>query len=177
MEISTIFGLPAHPLFVHLPVVGIPLMALAVIAYIVLPARPNWLFWTAGALSVVVPLATVLTASSGEQLQSMLPAEDQHSSLVSRHVELGEQTEYIVIAFAALALAYLALDWWRRNRVTEPHQMQPRFAGRANTLGRLIVVIGVAAILAGSVATVWDVRTGHAGAQSSWEDVAAESGS
>ena len=33
MEISTIFGLPAHPLFVHLPVVGIPLMALAVIAF------------------------------------------------------------------------------------------------------------------------------------------------
>jgi hypothetical protein len=35
----------------------------------------------------------------------------------------------------------------------------------------LVLGLGIAAIIAGSVATVWDVRTGHAGAKSSWEDV------
>ncbi len=177
MEITTFFGLPAHPLLVHLPVIGIPLMALAVIAYVVIPAKPRWLFAAAGVLSVIVPIATVLTAGSGERLQSMLPVEDRHSSLVSRHAELGEQTEFIVIGFAAIALSFLVLDWWRRNRATEPQPAHARVDGRASGISRLIIVLGVAAILAGSAATVWDVRTGHAGARSSWEDVAAEPGS
>ena len=40
MEIETFFGLPAHPLMVHLPVVLIPL---AGIIAIVFAFRPAWL--------------------------------------------------------------------------------------------------------------------------------------
>lgn len=174
MEITTVFGLPAHPLFVHVPVVGIPLMVIAVIAYILLPWKPTWLFWASGVLTVMVTAGTVLTAGSGEQLESMLSAEDSGSPLISRHAALGEQTEYLVIAFAGFALAYLALDWWRRRQIGSEASVDvaPMFThGRARTL---LLGLGIAAIIAGSAASVWDVRTGHAGAKSSWEDVVAE---
>ena len=36
MEISSISGVPAHPLFVHIPVVGIPLVALLFLAYVII---------------------------------------------------------------------------------------------------------------------------------------------
>jgi hypothetical protein len=171
MEFGTIFGLPAHPLFVHIPVVGIPLMALAVMAYVLVPSKPAWLFWTSGALTVLVTIATVLTAGSGEKLEAMLPAEDEGSALIHTHAELGEQTEIIVIIFAGLALTYLALDWWRRRSPNSSETSTHQSVLTPGRLRSLVLGLGIAAIIAGSVATVWDVRTGHAGAKSSWEDV------
>ena len=177
MEIGTLFNLPAHPLIVHIPVIGIPLMVLAVIAYMVVPSKPTWLFWASGILTTIVAIATVAAAGSGEQLEEMLPQADQGSTLVSRHAALGEQTEFIVLAFAGVALAYLALDWWRRRRGTDASGIQiSRIHLRATSVNRLLTVLLAAAIIAGSAATVWDVRTGHAGAKSSWEDVVSSSG-
>jgi hypothetical protein len=119
MELSTVFGGPAHPLIVHIPVIGIPLMVLAVLAYIVIPAKPHWLLWTSGFTTVVVTIGTVLATGSGERLENMLPPDDRRSSLIQRHVELGDQTRAIVLVFAALSLVYLALDYWRRRQLAE----------------------------------------------------------
>jgi hypothetical protein len=40
----------------------------------------------------------------------------------------------------------------------------------------LVLVSGIAAVVLGGIATVWDVRTGHAGAKSAWGDVATSDG-
>jgi hypothetical protein len=178
MELSTVFGVPAHPLIVHIPVIGIPLMVLAVLAYIVIPAKPRWLFWTAGSITAVVTLGTVLATGSGEQLESMLPADDRQSSLIQRHVELGDQTRAIVLVFAALAMLYLALDYWKGRQQADRQVVTTATTTSGNRLTsvhKVMLVVGVAAIVAGGLATTWDVRTGHAGAKSAWEDVATES--
>ena len=64
-----LFGLPAHPLLVHVPVVMVPLAALGAIAIVV---RPRWRR-SAGpivlALAFVGGLGTQLAMMSGEDLQ------------------------------------------------------------------------------------------------------------
>src|SRR3954447_4679339 len=116
MGISTISGLPAHPLFVHIPVIGIPITALALLAYILLPARRATLLWVVGVLTIVITGATIIAANSGEQLEAMMSPEDRNSSLVHAHTQLGDQTKTIMIIFAGVTLAYLALDWRRRRQ-------------------------------------------------------------
>src|SRR3954466_11487447 len=64
--IDEAFGLPAHPLLLHVPVVLIPLLVLGTVAVI---ARPAWrerfgLAW--GTLAAVSLAGTVLTAGAGE---------------------------------------------------------------------------------------------------------------
>ena len=115
MGISTISGLPAHPLFIHLPVIGIPVTALALLAYVLLPARRPTLFWVVGALTIGITGATIIAANTGEKLEAMMSPEDRNSALVHKHTQLGDQTQTIVIIFAGVTLAYLALDWWRRR--------------------------------------------------------------
>jgi hypothetical protein len=168
MGISTVSGLPAHPLFVHLPVIGIPLTALALLAYILLPARRATLFWVVGVLTIIVTGATILAANSGEQLESMMSPEDRNSALVHKHTQLGDQTQTIVIIFAGVTLAYLALDWWRRRN--QQSDAAPSSTGSRSLLNTGIVAFAVLALALGSIATVWDVRTGDAGAKAAWHD-------
>lgn len=179
MSIDTIYGLPAHPLFVHIPVVGIPLVALLFVAYLVLPAKREGLFWPTAIGIVFVTIATILAASTGESLEESLPPEDRASSVLHHHTELGDQTRFIVILFAVAALGFLALDWWQR---TQRDTTGAKTAANALTatlaqprVMNLVLGLGILAVLLGSVATVWDVRTGHAGAKSAWGDVGSES--
>jgi len=176
--IDTISGLPAHPLFVHIPVIGIPLVALVFLAYVLLPKKRAGLLWPAIVSIVVVTLATILAASTGESLEEQLPPEDRSSPLLHRHTELGDQTRTIVILFAAAALVYLATEWWKMHRMSSPANdsspISTTLAHPATT--KVIVVLSIVGILLGGLATVWDVRTGHAGAKSAWNDVSGQSG-
>lgn len=179
MGFDTISGLPAHPLFVHIPVVGIPLVALLFLAYLVLPSKRGGLFWPTAVGIVVVTIATILAASTGESLEEKLSPADRASSNLHHHTQLGDQTQTIVILFAVVTLAFLATEWWKmrgssllaNNSPSNP--ISALLANRAMT--KIVLGIGIVGILLGGVATVWDVRTGHAGAKSAWGDVSSES--
>lgn len=72
MEIDRLFGLPAHPLIVHAPVVLIPLIAALALVPIF---RPAWLtrFGLPLAVScVVLSVLCIMAAGSGEKLESHL---------------------------------------------------------------------------------------------------------
>ncbi|CAN5463722.1 hypothetical protein BH09CHL1_BH09CHL1_17990 [soil metagenome] len=179
MGFDTISGLPAHPLVVHIPVVGIPLVALLMVIYVFVPSKRPGLFWPTSIGIVFVTLATIVAASTGESLEESLPRDDRSSALLHRHTELGDQTQTIVIIFAIAALGFLALDWWKRtyrDPSTAPKFLSGLTAKLTNpSVTRLVLGLGVVAVLLGGVATVWDVRTGHAGAKSAWNDVSSES--
>jgi hypothetical protein len=172
MEIKTFFGVPAHPLFIHLAAVGIPIAALAVITYLVFPAKRSSLRIPTAVLTIGVMIGTVLTASSGEQLEEMLPPDDRSSSLLHHHTQLGDQTQTIVIVFTAVALLFLALDWWQQQHAPDVPNSPVGIVARSSRIPTLVIVAGIGAVILGSIATVWDVRTGHAGAKSAWGDVA-----
>ena len=148
MEIDTLFGLPAHPLFVHLPIVLIPLLTIWAIVLAVKPELRERQAKPLAAAVVLVAIATVFAAGAGEQLEKRV-GED---SLVEKHAELGEQTRLIVLIFAAAAIALA---------VAVHRNMQRFLAGLAVTVAIL-----------GLVSTVWVTRTGHAGAKSVWSETA-----
>ena len=143
-----IFGLPAHPLIVHFPVVAIPLMALAVIALI---ARPRWLDTVGPGValfSVATAIATFLATSSGAALSELLDAGER----IDVHRTLGEQLRLIVLVQAVTIVAIVT------NNVTD-------FFQRDHPLHR--VVSGLA-LVTSIVAVIWTIRTGHSGAEQSW---------
>lgn len=166
MEISKIGGIPAHPLFVHIPVMAIPLLALLVIAYVVRPAWRTGLFYPLGGLTIFTMIATLIAAGSGEKLQESLPPEERASSLLHKHTELGDQTKAIVLIFGVVILGYLAIEWYRRQ--VKPPFSLPVSADALKTIGT--VSAGIAIVLS-LVAVTWDIRAGHSGAKSAWSNV------
>ena len=107
---SVLFGLPAHPLLVHLTVVAIPLAALLAMVIAGFPRVPGLIKLTTlvlGALSVaLVPLME----SSGKALEEKVP----DSAAVERHAQLGETLLPWVIGLLIAIVAVLAADRWLR---------------------------------------------------------------
>ena len=165
MDISTIQGIPAHPLLIHIPVIGIPVCALMILLYVIRPAWREGLRVPTALVVAFTAIATVFAAGSGEKLESMMSPEARASSLVHAHTELGDQTKAIVIVFGIVTILYLAIDWYRIHRAANGGS---RIS--SSTLATGLTALGILAIVLGGVSTVWDVRTGHAGAKATWHD-------
>jgi len=156
LHIDRLFGLPGHPLLLHIPVVGIPVVTLAALACVV---RPPWRTRYGLALVVVVAgvmIGTVLTAGAGVSLKASLSRGFGGGARFDHHQHLGEQTRVLVIVFAVLVLLWVAADYLGPLR---------RLA-----TGPLATGLAVLVALAGIVSTVWVVRTGHEGAKLTWGD-------
>ena len=63
------FGLPLHPLVVHLTVVAVPLAALPVVLVAVIPRLPWLVRWSALVLSALSLALIPVTENSGEALE------------------------------------------------------------------------------------------------------------
>lgn len=150
---KTFLGLPAHPLFVHAPLVLVPLAALAAV---VLAARPQWRRRCSAALAVaglVVMVATFLAMQSGEAFE---PAVRDVVNL-DTHKSLAETTRLLVALFFVGTVAVAALD-----RMTNDDRPWADKAAQA--------VVTVSALLA-VAGSVWIARTGHEGAKLVWDGV------
>jgi len=98
MELDNFMGVPAHPLFVHLPIVLIPILTLIVIVMVVKPDwREKYALPTA-VVAVLTAIATFLAAGAGEALEKRV----EHSKLIEDHAELGDQTKILALLFALL---------------------------------------------------------------------------
>ncbi|NBR99154.1 MAG: hypothetical protein EBT42_02045 [Actinobacteria bacterium] len=157
---STFFGLPAHPLLVHVPIVLIPLAAITAIISIHKKYRREMLLVTA-AMAVIGAAFLFLAAGAGESLQHDLP----RSRSIHEHAELGDKSQgpTAVFAFAAVG-AVLSLEASRRKFEYKGKSL-PKWS--ATALLALTVVGGVAATVAVS-------QAGHSGAKSVWESRLAE---
>ena len=158
-------GLPAHPLLVHVPVVLVPLAALAAI---VLAARPDltarWGLAT-GVLALAALGGTFLAVGSGEALRDSLPADERFSDLVAEHAEAAELLRTLTFGFVvALALALLAVAA-NDGRLALPGPLariaRERWVRIA--LRVLVVVLAIACI-------AMVIRTGDLGAKAVWQE-------
>ena len=161
---DTLGGVAAHPLFVHIPVVLVPLAAIGVILVAI---RPAW-FQRYGVVVTVLAgigfVGSAFAANTGEQLQEQLLSTGQTpSAALDDHVELGNQVPIYAGIFFLLMLAWVLFAWWRRRtgeaaataKVRKPKLIHMVLAG-------LTVVSGI-------VATVTVTQTGHTGAKSVWQ--------
>ena len=162
LNLSRLFGLPAHPLIVHAVVVLVPLAAIGLIVVAVWPAsRPHLLVATvlvATAALVFTPLAT----SSGEALEEQV----HETAAVQHHAELGDAMTAFSVALFAGAAGVGGLEFVRRRRqragATDAHWSDSR-----------AVAIGVSAfaVVVAVAATVQVAYVGHTGASATWESV------
>jgi hypothetical protein len=110
IRITTIYsGLPAHPLFIHVPVVLIPVSVLGALACV---ARPAW-FNRYGILlcltSIVAMSSIFLAMQAGAALEGALHLQGPTAALIHRHSHAAHILAYVFIVFtAALILTFSA---------------------------------------------------------------------
>jgi NADH:ubiquinone oxidoreductase subunit 5 (subunit L)/multisubunit Na+/H+ antiporter MnhA subunit len=105
MEIGRIFGLPAHPLFVHAVVVLVPLCAIGVVLCAFWPAARRRLSLTVLVLSVFTAAMVPIVQASGEWFEDQVG----RSALLERHTQLGDDFLPYAIALVIGAGAVAAL--------------------------------------------------------------------
>jgi hypothetical protein len=114
VKINTIYGgLPAHPLFLHVPVILIPVAGVAALA---LAARPAWWgrhgVWVT-AVAVVALGALNLTMAAGKALRNDLGVPSAGvggpAALIARHEHAADLLRIFTILFTALLIVSLAV--------------------------------------------------------------------
>jgi hypothetical protein len=155
---------PIHPLLVHVPVVLVPLLALLVAAYALVPLVRPHVRWVTGLLALATPVAALLAKLSGDDFFARLDAEGRITEsfypVLQEHQDFGNYTLYSTIALAVLALALVYL-------------VPPRRADAAGPGGPLRVrsfVLGALSVVAAAVSFYFVVRTGDSGAGAAWSD-------
>jgi hypothetical protein len=146
---ESLFDVPAHPLFVHAPVVLMPLLTLLTLVAL----HPRWrgyLRWPLAGGSVVVFVTVYLATQSGAALKKLIDSGGE----INKHVDLAETTRLIAFALAIVCLAHGASARW----MDRPER--PRWIGTA--------MAGLTAVLA-IIGTIWMIRTGHEGSRVHWK--------
>jgi uncharacterized membrane protein len=166
VEISKLFGLPAHPLFVHLPVVLIPLAA---IGAVMIAVRPAWRarFGTLVVVAAGVGLAGIqLAIGSGEELEERV----KESEALERHEDLAGITRVSVLVFFLAVTAFVVYDRRRRSRAALAGPGTPA----APQGSRVLIGLAAFAVGASALATTAVVRSGHTGAEATWDRISQE---
>ncbi len=154
------FGVPTHPLAVHAPIVLIPIIA---IVSVVVLFRSSWRERAAiplAVLSLVMVAMLFVAKESGESVKNA----DNIFGDIDRHEDLANQTFILSVVWLALAAgAGVAVFVQRRNDATS-------LSAAAVDTGRnqVFLVLNALATVAVIVATIWLIRTGHAGSDSRW---------
>lgn len=159
VHITTIYeGLPAHPLFLHVPVVLIPV---ATIGALVLSIKPK-LFERYGvllaAITVIALTGLCLTEGAGSAFEQALGLSS--NGLVAQHVHAAHILRLLFIAFTAVVLVTLLAH--RR-----PTGIGPLDVLLARDWVRTGLRIAVWALAIASLFYVW--RTGDLGAKAVWQ--------
>lgn len=178
--LTTLLGLPAHPLLVHGVVVLLPLMA---VATAVVAWRPAWwprLAILVAAGNLVVFGLTVLAKESGERLEHQV----RRTAAVHEHAELGDPLPALagLLLVCSLVPAYLA---WRDRRRLRPgsggastwaagdaararHDRTPQPLGVPRALA---LATSVATTVVGLAVLYLTFRVGHTGAEAVWGEL------
>lgn len=158
MELKTLFGLPAHPLIVHVPIVLIPLVAVGAVAVTVVPAWRARIGWALVVLSGIALVGVQLAIGSGESLEHYV----ERSAALHTHTELATSLRPLALFLFVALFALMLLEHFRR-----PHED----ASGVSLPTWLLPLVSVLVVVASLISTVRLVQIGHNGARASWGDV------
>jgi uncharacterized membrane protein len=160
-DITSIRGLPAHPLFAHVPVVLIPLAGLGAIAMLWPPIRDR-IGWYVVGLVFVAGIFTQLTISAGQSLRKYV----RESPLVRAHTHIGENIRpWVLLMFLALVGVMLLA---RRSARADDVPGQKSGRHGSNGLRVATTLVAAVSIVFSGVATYWIYRIGDSGAKAVW---------
>lgn len=156
---STIAGLPAHVLLLHVVVSLVPLTAVLLIVCAVWPAARRRLVWLVATLSAITLLATPLTVTAGEWLADT--GKIGGSPELDAHMAAGEYGLYMALGLAAAAALLAGL-----------HVALAR-GGNVGSVLRLGIVAVVIALASGSMFAIHTI--GSTGTKAAWGSLLAAS--
>lgn len=182
MEIETIFGLPAHPFFVHFSVVLIPL---AGVLALVLALRPKW-FDRFGIVLVILSgigaVAGLIAEGSGEALEESVEGTASKAALDS-HAQMGELAAKLGMLFFLLVCLAVGLRWWSMRKASAAGEATSdaeqgktgAVANFASSRKGAAILAGIV-VLAGAGATYAVSVAGHRGASLTWKETSVSGG-
>jgi hypothetical protein len=165
IRITTIYGgLPAHPLFVHVPVVLIPATVVAAIVFVL---RPAW-FARYGIALAVVSIAAMssifLTMQAGAALRNALNLQGQSATLISEHSHAAHILAIIYVLFTATVIVTFAA-----TRISGGMPTGLAIVDRVLAARPVLTALRVVLVLL-SIGTGYMVfRTGDLGAKAVWK--------
>ena len=113
-----LFGIPAHPLIVHAPVVLLPLAVMGVVAMLLRPAWYLHFRWPVLAITAVGTLGAIFAASSGEERGELV--EDSESSAareaIEEHLEETKGQVKTLEQFLVAVVAFVVIPWLLERR-------------------------------------------------------------
>ena len=163
VEIHRAFGLPAHPLILHVPVILVPILGLTLLVAAIRPSFFQRYALAIGALTVVTLAATILTVGAGEAFRSDRPMDGgSDAQRLHEHAESGETLRLVMIGLAAVVLIAVLLSQSREG------SRLGFAAGLAGSTGVRLAVRGLF-VIGAAAAIFFVIRTGHLGAKLTWE--------
>jgi hypothetical protein len=165
IRITTIYSnLPAHPLFVHVPVILIPATIVAAIVFMI---KPEWFSRYGIALAVVsiVAMSSVfLTLQAGAALRGELNLHGQAAKLISEHSQAAHILAIVYVAFTATLIVTFAAQRISAGMPTGLDVVDRLLSGKP-TFTALRIALVVLSLGAGYMT----FRTGDLGAKAVWQ--------
>jgi uncharacterized membrane protein len=165
VRITSIYGgLPAHPLFVHVPVVLIPTTVVAAVVFVF---KRDWLSRYGIALAVVsiVAMSSIfLTMQAGAALRSELHLQGQAAVLISEHSHAAHILAIVYVAFTATLILTFAAQ-----RISGGMPTGLRMVDELLSPKSIAVALRVALLLLAIGAGYMVFRTGDLGAKAVWQ--------
>jgi hypothetical protein len=172
--VTTIDGLPAHPLLVHAVIVLIPLTALLLVLIAVWPAARQRLTALTAILAALALISVPITTDAGDWLEHHVP----RTALVHAHTHLGDTMLPWAIALFIVTAATTTREFLRARATTptpadaaptpSPTSANPSPAGRGPGGPVTTIVLAVLAIAVALGTTVTVYRIGESGARAAW---------
>jgi hypothetical protein len=165
VRITTIYsGLPAHPLFVHVPVILIPSTIVAAIVFMI---KPEWFSRYGIALAVVSIFAmssVFLTMQAGAALRAALNLQGQAASLISQHAQAAHILAIVYVLFTATLIVTFAAQ-----RISGGMPTGLGIVDRLLSPKSVFTTLRVVLVLLSIGAGYMTFRTGDLGAKAVWE--------
>jgi hypothetical protein len=172
IRMTTIYsGLPAHPLFIHVPVIMIPLSVLGGLACV---ARPAWFdrYGILLCLAAIVAMSSIFLAmQAGAALEGALNLQGEAASLIHRHSQAAHILAIVFVVFTATLILTFSAHRISGGSPTGLGIADRLLGSRGSYLalrGLLVVLALISAYMVFKVGdlgakAVWQGRLQHAG--------------
>jgi drug/metabolite transporter (DMT)-like permease len=156
---DSLFGLPAHPLVVHIAVVMVPLAAVGTVVMAFWAAARRRIGWIVVALAFVAFVGCFLAGESGGALQDSV----SQTAAVDAHVSMGGGGTLAGFAVFLGAAGIMVVDLLLRRRTAREQASLP-------LQKQAPMIVGILAVLLALFGSVRIIQIGHSGAKATWEN-------
>jgi len=165
IRLTTIYGgLPAHPLFVHVPVILIPTTVVSAVVFVIRPAWLSRYGIALAAVSIVAMSSLFPTLQAGAALRGALHLQGTAATLISEHSQAAHILAIVYVIFTATLIVTFAAQRISGGRPTGLGVLDGLLSSRS-MFSALRVLLVLLSIGAGYMV----FRTGDLGAKAVWQ--------